>query len=142
MKRGLFLVLLLLTGLGVAKAQDTANWTILHYTDVDNSLEVAAFNDYYEMQIAGSGNGVNIVTQFDRAEGYESRFGDWTDTRRFFIQQAPPLPELDIEGKREAIVSFVVEHGAAEANSRAEAAKLDDATVIRIFENANLGVSV
>jgi hypothetical protein len=44
-KRGLFLVLLLLSVLGVAKAQDTANWTILHYTDVDNNLEAAAFND-------------------------------------------------------------------------------------------------
>jgi hypothetical protein len=140
-KRGLFLVLLLLSGLRIAKAQDTANWTILHYTDVDNSLEGAAFNDYYEMQIAGSGSGVNIVTQFDRAEGYEARFGDWTDTRRFYIQQAPPLPELDIDGKREAIVSFLVEQGADEADIRAQAAELDDATVTRIFENNNLGVS-
>jgi hypothetical protein len=140
-KRGLFLVLLLLSVLGVAQAQDTANWTILHYTDVDNNLEGAAFNDYYEMQIAGSGNGVNIVGQFDRAEGYEARFGDWTDTRRFVIEQVPALPELDIEGKREAIVSFYVEQGADEAGIRAEVAELDDATVTMIFENDNLGVS-
>ena len=141
MKRGLFLILMLLSVSGFAKAQDIANWTILHYTDVDNSLETAAFNDYYEMQIAGSGDGVNIVTQFDRAQGYDKRFGDWTDTRRFFIHQAPPLPELDIEGKREAIVSYFAQQGAKEADIRAQAAQLDDATVTKIFENYNLGVS-
>jgi hypothetical protein len=140
-KRGLFLIILLLGVLDVAAAQDPANWTILHYTDVDNSLEGAALNDYYEMQSAGSGNGVNIVTQFDRAEGYESRFGDWTDTRRFFIEPVPPLPDLDMEGKREAVVSFFVEQGADEADIRAQAAELDDALVAKIFEAYNLGVS-
>ncbi|MBZ0299368.1 MAG: hypothetical protein K8J31_06500 [Anaerolineae bacterium] len=137
----MFLVLLLMGVLDVAKAQGIANWTILHYTDVDNNLETAAFNDYYEMQIAGSGNGVNIVTQLDRAAGYDARFGDWTDTRRFFIQQVPPLPEMDIEEKREALVDFVVQQGAAEADVRAQAAELDDATVFQVFDNYNLGVS-
>lgn len=142
MKTGLLVIILLLvSGLGVANAQETANWTILHYTAVDNDLEQAAFNDYYEMQVAGSGGGVNIVTQFDRADGHETRFGDWTDTRRFVIEPVPPLPQLDLEGKREAIVRYVVAQGADEADTRAEAAQLDDATVSTIFENANLGVS-
>lgn len=122
-------------------AQDTANWTILHYGAMDNDLEPYVFEDYYEMQIAGSGYGVNILAQFDRAEGYESRFGDWTDTRRFYIEQVPPLPELDIEGQREAIVSFFVAQGADEAAIRAEAAALDDALVEMIFKNNLLGVS-
>ena len=141
MKRASLFVLLFLSLCSVATAQDSANWTILHYTDVDNNLEGAAFNDYYEMQIAGSGSGVNIVAQLDRAEGYETRFGDWTDTRRFFIEQVPPLPELDIDGKREAVIQFFVEQGADEDAIRAEAAGLDDATVTMIFENYNLGVS-
>ncbi len=141
MKRALFLLILLLSGLNVTAAQDSANWTILHYGAVDNNLEAPAFDDYYEMQIAGSGYGVNIVAQFDRAEGYESRFGDWTDTRRFFIEQVPPLPELDIEGQREAIVSFFVEQGMDEADIRAEAAELDDALVETVFKNNLLGVS-
>jgi hypothetical protein len=140
-KRRILLVLFLFSMMSVAQAQETANWTILQYTDVDNNLEGAAFNDYYEMQTAGSVNGVNIVAQFDRAEGYEARFGDWTDTRRFLIQQVPPLPEQDVEGKREAIVSFFGEQGEDEAVIRAQAAALDDATVNRIYENYNLGVS-
>lgn len=126
---------------GVATAQDTATWTILHYGAMDNNLEAPAFNDYYEMQTAGSGSGVNIVAQFDRAEGYDSRFGDWTNTRRFYIEQMPPLPELDIEGQREAIVSFFVEQGMDESDIRAEAAELDDALVETVFKNSLLGVS-
>lgn len=125
----------------VSLAQDIANWTILHYTAVDNDLEAPAFNDYYEMQSVGSGNGVNIVGQLDRAEGYENRFGDWTDTRRFFIEYVPPLPELDPDGKREAVIAYFVAQGYGdEASLRKEAATLDDAAIASIYEN-NLNVS-
>ncbi len=142
MRRIVIFALVLLTSLGMVQAQDKANWTILHYTAVDNNLEGAAFNDYYEMQTAGSGEGVNIVTEFDRAEGFDKRFGDWTDTRRFFIQKSPPLPELDMAGKREALVNYFVEQGYGDADSlKAEIAGLDDATVARIYENNNVGVS-
>lgn len=143
MKRLLILVVLLFSVMGIAHAQDeAANWTILHYTDVDNNLEGAAFNDYYEMQSVGSGEGVNIVTQLDRAEGYEDRFGDWTDTRRFFIDYVAPQPELDSAGERAALVEYFVAKGygtAADIQPQVDA--MDDATVHNIFENANVGVS-
>ncbi len=142
MKRIVIFAMLLLTSLGVTRAQDTANWTILHYTAVDNNLEGAAFNDYYEMQTVGSGEGVNIVTELDRAQGFDKRFGDWTDTRRFFIQKSPPLSELDAAGQREALVKYFVEAGYGEADSlKAQVAQLDDATVAKIYENNNVGVS-
>ncbi len=143
MKRTVALIVWLLGVVGLAHAQDeVANWTILHYTAVDNNLEGAAFNDYYEMQIVGSGNGVNIVTQLDRAEGFESRFGDWTDTRRFLIEQRPALPELDIAGKRTALVDYFVQAGYGDSASvAAQVETLDDATVNRIFENNNVGVT-
>lgn len=142
MKRLLIFASVLLTSLGIVHAQNNANWTILHYTNVDNNLEGAAFNDYYEMQIAGSGDGVNIVTQFDRAEGYENRFGDWTDTRRFFIQQAPPLPELDTAGKRAALLDYFVNAGYGDAATlQPQVEALNDATVNAIYENNNVGVS-
>ncbi len=142
MKRILIFGMLLLTSIGVARGQDKANWTILHYTAVDNNLEGAAFNDYYEMQTVGSGEGVNIVTEFDRAEGFDKRFGDWTDTRRFFIQKSPPLPELDTNGRREALLNYFVEAGYGDAESlKAQIAGLDDATVAKIYENNNVGVS-
>ncbi|HUN07301.1 MAG TPA: clostripain-related cysteine peptidase [Aggregatilineales bacterium] len=143
MRKVFLLTLLIISVMGLAQAQsEPANWTILHYTAVDNNLEGAAFNDYYEMQVVGSGDGVNIVTQLDRAEGFESRFGDWTDTRRFFIEQVPALPVLDLEGKRNALVDYFVQIGAGTAEDiRAQAAALDEATINSIFENNNVGVS-
>jgi hypothetical protein len=142
MKRILFVALLLLSVAGVSQAQDTANWTILHYTAVDNNLEGAAFNDYYEMQTVGSGEGVNIVAQYDRAEGFDTRFGDWTDTRRFYIERRPPLPELDVNGKREALVAYFVEGGYGDADSvTAQIAELGDDWVNNFYENNNVGVT-
>ena len=142
MKRFVILAVILLGAMGIAQAQDKANWTILHYTAVDNNLESAAFNDYYEMQTVGSGEGVNIVTQFDRAEGFETRFGDWTDTRRFYIEKAAPLPELDSAGKRDALVSYFVDAGYGDAASvKPQIDAMDDATVASIFENKNVGVT-
>jgi Clostripain family len=140
-QRLLFLCLGLLCVFVPIRAQENANWTILHYTNVDNNLEGAAFNDYYEMQTVGSGAGVNIVAQLDRAVGYDARFGDWMDTRRFYIEHVPPLPEGDMEQKREALISFFVASGGDEAALRQEAATLDDATLLRFYENFNLGVS-
>jgi hypothetical protein len=143
MKRLLLLVLLVIGSFTVVQAQSApANWTIMHYTAVDNNLEGAAFNDYYEMQSAGSGNGVTIVAQLDRAEGFESRFGDWTDTRRFVIEQVPPQPEATMDEKRAAVVDFLVAQGAGDAETlTAQAAQTDDALIQNLYENNNLGVT-
>ncbi len=142
MKRIVVLGILLLSSLSMVQAQDKANWTILHYTAVDNNLEGAAFNDYYEMQTVGSGEGVNIVAQLDRAEGFDKRFGDWTDTRRFLIEKADPLPELDVNGQRDALLTYFVEQGYGDADSlKAEIAGLSDSLVASIYENNNVGVS-
>lgn len=125
--------MLLLGLLGMAQAQEPSNWTIMHYTAVDNDLEGAAFNDYYEMELTGSGDGVNIVTQLDRAEGYETRWGDWTDTRRFFIEQRDALPLLDAAQKRQVVEAFLNAQG---YNTQG----LDDNSLNAIYENLNLGV--
>jgi len=37
------------------------------------------------MASVGSNNDVKIVVQFDRTSGYDTQYGDWTDTRRFYI---------------------------------------------------------
>lgn len=142
MRRFAILVALLLGVIGSARAQDTARWTILHYTAVDNNLEGAAFNDYYEMQSVGSGDGVKIVTQFDRADGFENRFGDWTDTRRFYIEQVDPQPEPDATGKRAALLDYFVNAGYGDADSlKPQVDALDDATVAKIYESNNVGVT-
>ncbi len=143
MKRTLLLALLLVSSFTVVQAQPApANWTIMHYTNVDNNLESAGFNDYYEMQNVGSGYGVNIVAQLDRAEGFDSRFGDWTDTRRFLIEYVPPLAEATIEEKRAAVVDYLVALGAGDIDTlTAQAANTSDDVFESIYEENNLGVT-
>lgn len=131
---GLLIGTLLLLPGSLGQAVD--NWTILHYTAVDNDLEGAAMNDYYEMQSAGSGDGVNIVTQFDRAEGYDERFGNWTGTRRFHIQYVEPLPEPDLAGMRAALVDyFVTVSGYDAASLQAEVDALPESAIRTIYAN-------
>jgi hypothetical protein len=83
------LALLVIPSTGVmAQRTRTAQWTIIYYMALDNDLEPFAINDLLEMQTIGSTDEVNIIVQFDRAEGYEEFFGNWTDARRFRIEQA------------------------------------------------------
>lgn len=61
-------------------------WTFMVYLDADNNLEGAGIDDFLEMASVGSSAAVNIVVQMDRVAGYTSSYGNWTDTRRFLIQ--------------------------------------------------------
>jgi Clostripain family/Bacterial pre-peptidase C-terminal domain len=61
-------------------------WTVMVYLDADNNLEAAGIDDFLEMASIGSTSDVNVVVQFDRASGYDSRFDDWTDTRRGLVR--------------------------------------------------------
>ncbi|MBZ0276903.1 MAG: hypothetical protein K8I60_12205, partial [Anaerolineae bacterium] len=120
----------------VTFAQTPSNWTILHYTAVDNNLESPAFYNFYRMQSVGSGSGVNIVAEFDRSQEYDRRFGDWTDTRRFYIQHVDAPPEPDMEGIRAAIVDFFVQQGAGQAEAiRAEVDAAPDSQMTRLYND-------
>jgi len=143
MKRLLVLAVLLASGLSIVRAQTApANWTIMHYTNVDNNLEGAAFNDYYEMQSVGSGSGINIVAQLDRAEGFDTRFGDWTDTRRFVIESVPPQAEADMEAQRAAVVDYLVELGQGDSETlTALAANTADSDIHKLYVENNLGAT-
>ena len=55
------------------------------YMDGDNNLEEAGIDDFFELSSVGSTSQVNIVVQFDRISSYDITYGDWTDTRRFFV---------------------------------------------------------
>ena len=69
------------------------DWTFMVYLAADNNLEAAAVTDFLEMAQVGSTAKVNIVVQMDRAPGYDTRYGDWTDTRRFYITKSlKPYP--------------------------------------------------
>lgn len=63
-------------------------WTIMLYQDADDKvLEQDIFIDFNEAERVGSSERVNIVAQLDRYIGGFRGDGDWSDTRRYFIQR-------------------------------------------------------
>jgi hypothetical protein len=78
---------LVLAPAAVVRAQAPASWTVLIYLDGDNNLEREAIDDFLEMSAVGSNADLNIVVQFDRIPGYDSRYDDWTGTKRFLVTQ-------------------------------------------------------
>ena len=53
----------------------------------DNNLEIAGLWDVNEMEGVGSSSDVNILVEIDRSADYAEDDGDWTETRRYYIQQ-------------------------------------------------------
>ncbi|MEW6102810.1 MAG: S8 family serine peptidase [bacterium] len=81
----------------------TKTWTFIVYLDADNDLESAAIDDFLEMSSIGSNENVNIVVQFDRISYYDSNYGNWTGTKRFYItKDMTPYPENAIDDIGEA----------------------------------------
>ncbi len=96
--------------------QTTAQWTILVHVAADNNLEGMGLADVNEMELSGSTPDVNVIVQIDRSADYEKADGDWTTTRRYYIQQdkdmnvinstlLEDMGELD-SGAPETIVDF------------------------------------
>ncbi len=84
----LFAGSLLAPGVHVQAAElPVAKWTFMVYMSGDNELERLAVEDLNEMELVGSTDELNIVVQFDRDTGHDDTNGDWTDTRRFLVQQ-------------------------------------------------------
>ena len=85
----MIVLLILALALGPAPASRAqsglAHWTFLVYLDADNNLEREAIDDFIEMATVGSNADVNVIVQFDRIPGYDSRYGDWTGTLRFRV---------------------------------------------------------
>jgi len=63
------------------------NWTFLVYLDADNNLEEVGSVDFMEMSAVGSDANINIVVEMDRTPYYDSYYGDWTTTKRFYVNQ-------------------------------------------------------
>ena len=64
---------------------EDAQWTVMVYLDADNNLEYNGLEDFNEMAAIGSTSAVNIVVQFDRIDGYDYNYGDWTSTKRYLV---------------------------------------------------------
>lgn len=86
MKKLGFIVLMLVLAVSVVFSA-TKEWTFMVYLDGDNNLEPESIDDFNEMAAVGSNDNVNIVLQYDRASGYSTASGNWTDTRRFLVQK-------------------------------------------------------
>ncbi len=65
-----------------AAASTLDAWTIMVYVAADNNLEGAALDDLNEMESLNLPANVNLVVLVDRASGYSTGSGNWTDTRR------------------------------------------------------------
>lgn len=68
-----------------AETRAEKEWTFMVYMAADNSLETQGINDLNEMEKIGSNDDLNIIVQFDRAQGRDSSNGDWKETRRYYV---------------------------------------------------------
>lgn len=57
------------------------DWTIMVYMAADNNLESFGIGDLNEMESVTLPSGVNVSVLLDRAPGYDTSNGNWTDTR-------------------------------------------------------------
>lgn len=76
-------------------ASDLPEWTVIVYSAADDEvLEESMWFDVNEMEVVGSTPQVNVVVQLDRYAGAFTGDGDWTDTRRYLIQQDNDLSSI------------------------------------------------
>lgn len=61
-------------------------WTVMVYLDADNDLEPFALSDLNELEAGYKGQSVEVIALIDRAEGYETGYGDWKDSRIYRIR--------------------------------------------------------
>jgi len=101
----------------VEKAKADKEWTIMVFVNGKNNLEMYALKDMNEMEMVGSSDKVNIVTEIGRIAGYDSSDGDWKTTRRFLVKKdndtkkvtSPVVQELGVTdmGDYKSVVNFV-----------------------------------
>lgn len=62
-------------------------WTIMVYINGKNNLEPFALLDMNEMEMVGSSDQINVVTEIGRMKGYSTADGDWKTSRRFLVKK-------------------------------------------------------
>ena len=71
-------------------------WTIISYSAADDDvLEENMVFDINEMELVGSNSQMNIVVQIDRYASGFAGDGDWSDTRRYLVQQDDDLSQIN-----------------------------------------------
>lgn len=70
----------------VSSALTPKKWTVLFYMDGDAFMvEPGAVAAVADVGRAGSSEAINYVAQMDRISNYETNYGNWYDTKRFYI---------------------------------------------------------
>ena len=69
------------------RGKAAAEWTIMVFVNGKNNLEQFALKDMNEMEMIGSSDKVNIVTEVGRIAGYDSSDGDWKTVRRYLVKK-------------------------------------------------------
>jgi len=70
-----------------AKASRIKEWTVMVFVNGKNNLEEFALKDMNEMEMIGSSDQVNVVTEVGRIAGYSSSDGDWKTARRYLVKK-------------------------------------------------------
>ncbi|MCX5785062.1 MAG: clostripain-related cysteine peptidase [Elusimicrobia bacterium] len=60
-------------------------WTIMVFINAKNNLEKYGLMDMNEMEMIGSTDKVNVVTELGRMSGYDSSDGNWVGSRRYLV---------------------------------------------------------
>jgi len=69
-------------------------WTIMVYINSKNNLERYGLLDMNEMEMVGSTDKVNVVTELGRISGYDSSDGNWIASRRYLIQKDANMSKI------------------------------------------------
>lgn len=69
----------------LAPESELAEWTFMVYMAADNNLESFLLNNLNQMEKVGSTKDVHIVVQMDRSAQYDTRAGDWSNARRYYV---------------------------------------------------------
>lgn len=62
-------------------------WTIMVYMNAKNDLEEFGLKDLNEMEMVGSSDGVAVVAELGRIDGYDTGEGDWKGVRRYLVRR-------------------------------------------------------
>lgn len=98
-----------------AQAAPAAEWTVMVYMNGKNDLEDFALADVNEME-AALPEGVNVVVELGRMNGYSSADGDWRGVRRYLVKKDADPVKINSElladlgpadmGKPETLAGF------------------------------------
>lgn len=92
-------------------------WTFVIYMAADNDLEGEAMRNINQLEAVSSmnSNKISVLVLIDRAPGYDSTDGDWTDTRLYEIQHDPAGVNTAVVSKRLACPALeITEDGSKE----------------------------